>query len=135
MNNPPAIKPRTYRQKARRQYLAVAKQRRPQAKARRKAVGQQLRYLRRNLKHIDTLLAAGASLSVLKAYWYRRLLVIHEVYRQQQQMYQQRQRRVDHLEFLIRRRSSVKWMQGKRIKNRVENRHQTEEYQRSEFAA
>ena len=96
MNNPPAIKPRTYRQKARRQYLAVAKQRRPQARARRKAVGQQLRYLRRNLKHIDTLLAAGASLSVLKAYWYRRLLVIHEVYRQQQQMYQQRQRRVDH---------------------------------------
>ncbi|MEM9819238.1 MAG: IS5 family transposase, partial [Cyanobacteria bacterium P01_D01_bin.6] len=96
MATPPAKKPRTYRQKARRTYLTVAKQRRPSARVRRKAVGQQLRYLRRNLKHIDTLLATGASLSDLTPYWYRRLLVIHEVYRQQWQMYQQRQRRIDH---------------------------------------
>ena len=93
---PLAKKPRTYRQQARRAYLAVAKQRRVTAKVRRKAVGQQLRYLRRNLKHIDDLLAAGASLSCLKPYWYRRLLVIHEVYRQQWQMYEQRQHRIDH---------------------------------------
>jgi hypothetical protein len=96
MATPPAKKPRTYRQKARQAYLTVAKQRRPSARLRRKAVGQQLRYLRRNLKHIDALLAAGASLSCLPPYWYRRLLVIHELYRQQWQMYQQRQRRIDH---------------------------------------
>jgi len=63
---------------------------------RRKAVGQQLRYLRRHLKPIDVLLAPGACLSDLKPYWYRRLLVIHGVLRQQWQMYQQRQRRMDH---------------------------------------
>lgn len=96
MATPPAQKPRTYRQKARRAYLKVAKQRRPKAKVRRKAIGQQLRYLRRNLKHIDDVLAAGASLSSLKPYWYRRLLVIHEVYRQQWQMYTQRQPRIEH---------------------------------------
>ena len=96
MARPPAKKPRTYRQKARRAYLKVAKQRRPSARVRRKAVGQQLRYLRRNLKHIDELLMAGASLSSLTPYWYRRLLVIHEVYRQQWQMYQQRQHRIEH---------------------------------------
>lgn len=96
MATPPPKKPRTYRQKARQAYLTVAKQRRPSARVRRKAVGQQLRYLRRNLKHIDRLLAAGAHLSELTPYWYRRLLVIHEVFRQQWQMYQQRQRRIDH---------------------------------------
>ena len=96
MATPPAKKPRTYRQQARQAYLSVAKQRRPSARIRRKAVGQQLRYLRRNLKHIDDLLAAGARLCELKPYWYRRLLVIHEVFRQQWQMYQQRQRRIEH---------------------------------------
>ena len=96
MATPPAKKPRTYRQKARQAYLSVAKQRRPSARGRRKAVGQQLRYLRRNLNHIDGLLATGARLSDLQPYWYRRLLVIHEVFRQQWQMYQQRQRRIDH---------------------------------------
>lgn len=96
MATPPAKKPRTYRQQARQAYLKVAKQRRPSARGRRKAVGQQLRYLRRNLNHIDGLLATGASLSDLKPYWYRRLLVIHEVFRQQWQMYEQRQRRIDH---------------------------------------
>lgn len=96
MATPPAKKPRTYRQNARRAYLQVAKQRRPSARVRRKAVGQQLRYLRRNLKHIDELIEAGARLSCLSSYWYRRLLVIHEVYRQQWQMYQHRQHRIEH---------------------------------------
>ena len=50
-------KPRTYRVQARRAYLAMAKQRRPSGKARRRGIKQQLQYLRRNLKHIHTLLA------------------------------------------------------------------------------
>lgn len=70
MAAPPAKKPRTYRQQARRAYLKVAKQRRPTARKRRKAVGQQLRYLRRNLNHIDQLVARGACLSTLSAYWF-----------------------------------------------------------------
>lgn len=90
-----AQKPRTYRRKARHQYLHIAKQRQVKSKARRKAVGQQLRYLRRNLAHIDTLVAAGASLAQLDPQLYRKLLVISEVVRQQQWMYQQHQHRID----------------------------------------
>lgn len=91
-----AQKPRTYRNKARQQYLQVAKQRRVDRKALRKAIGQQLRYVRRNLEHIDRLVAAGACLSELDTQQYRKLLVISELFRQQQWMYQQRQHRVDH---------------------------------------
>lgn len=89
-------KPRTYRRQARRAYLAIAKQRRVGAKQLRKAVGQQLRYVQRNLKHIDRLIAAGASLAQLSKGQYRTLLVISELFRQQQQMYQSRTRRIDH---------------------------------------
>lgn len=88
-------KPRTYRRKARQQYLPIAKQRRVKPKMLRKAVGQQLRYLRRNLTHIDALIAAGASLAQLDKQLQRKLLVISELFRQQQWMYQQRQRRID----------------------------------------
>lgn len=89
-------KPRTYRNKARQQYLQVAKQRQVQRKTLRKAIGQQLRYVQRNLGNIDHLVAAGACLSKLDNHLYRKLLVISELFRQQQQMYQQRQHRVDH---------------------------------------
>ena len=88
-------KPRTYRQQARKEYLKVAKQRRLTSKQRRKAIRKQLGYLRRNLAHIDALLATGASLSHLTPQCYRTLLVVSEVYRQQQLMYQTRSRRVD----------------------------------------
>jgi hypothetical protein len=80
-------KPRTYRRQARQQYLHIAKQRQVKSKARRKAIGQQLRYLRRNLNHIDTLIVAGASLARLDQQLQRKLLVISELFRQQQWMY------------------------------------------------
>jgi transposase, IS5 family len=75
--------------------LHIAKQRQVKHKALRKAVGQQLRYVRRNLAHIDALIATGASLTQLDKQLYRQLLVISELFRQQQRMYQQRQRRID----------------------------------------
>ncbi len=88
-------KPRTYRQRARKDYLAISKQRRPRHKKRRKAIGKQLGYLRRNLRHIDTLVTTGASLSELTPQSYRMLLVVHELVRQQQSMYDSRSRRID----------------------------------------
>lgn len=88
-------KPRTYRRKARQQYLHIAKQRQVKRKTLRKAVGQQLRYLRRNLAHIDTLVAAGATLTQLDKQLYRKLLVISELFRQQQWMYHHRQHRIE----------------------------------------
>lgn len=53
-------KPRTYREQAGREYLKVVKQRKASQKVIRKAIGKQLGYLRRNLEHIDQLIAAGA---------------------------------------------------------------------------
>lgn len=88
-------KPRTYRKVARRAYLSVAKKRRPTAKERRKGVRQQLNYLGRNLRHIEALIAAGASLCQLSRRQYRLLLIITEVYRQQVQMYQSKSHRID----------------------------------------
>ncbi len=74
-------KPRTYRQKARKACLAVAKRRR-------RAIKQQLQYLRRNLGHIERLLECwpeGAKLPLpgwlLHRYW-----VIPYVYAQQWEM-------------------------------------------------
>ena len=88
-------KPRTYRREARTAYLQIAKQRQPNSKKIRKAMRQQLGYVRRNLAHIDTLIAAGAKLSELKKNLYRNLLVVSEVYRQQQLMYEQGCHRID----------------------------------------
>ena len=88
-------KPRTYRQKARQNYLNVSKKRRLSAKQRRKAIRKQLGYVGRNLSHIEQLIKAGASLSVLTRYRYRTLLVVSELFRQQQWMYQHRTQRID----------------------------------------
>jgi hypothetical protein len=90
-------KPRTYRQKARKAYLSVAKQRRPSARVRRWGIKQQLQYLRRNLKHIEQLLTCfpeGRQLPLpnwlLHRYW-----VIQHLYEQQREMYEARKRRCD----------------------------------------
>ena len=87
-------KPRTYRIKARKSYLAVAKSKKVSAGKLRKALRSQLGYLRRNLKSIGKL-SRFVDLTVLSKKQYRDLLVISEVYRQQQLMYDQRSRRID----------------------------------------
>lgn len=89
-------KPRTYRRKARKAYLTAAKARRLSLAKRRKAVGQQLRFLRRDLRHIDALLTHDeVTLALLSSRQYRQLLVIQDVARQQQEMFDQRSCRVD----------------------------------------
>lgn len=88
-------KPRTYRNQARKEYLHIAKQRKVRSKTMRKEIRKQLGYVKRNLAHIDALIEMGASLSKLEHQLYRKLLVISEVFRQQQWMYQQRQKRID----------------------------------------
>ncbi len=50
------IKPRTYRRKARKEYLGMAKKKNKSRKVIRKGVKQQLQYVRRNLKTVDKLL-------------------------------------------------------------------------------
>ena len=82
-------KPRTYRRKARKNYLAVAKQKKPGYKKIRKAIGKQLCYLKRNLKYLDTMASEGLLVCLSKRQ-YRNLLVIKELYRQQRLMYDER---------------------------------------------
>jgi len=76
-------KPRTHRKQARRQFLAVAKKKRPRINKIRKAIKQQLGHLKRNLASIDALTACGASLLAAGRYAYQKLLVVSELVRQQ----------------------------------------------------
>lgn len=85
-------KSRTYRKKARESYLAFMKQRKPKPAVIRKMRGKLLRYVRRDLKIIDTL-ADRNGLELLSRWQYRNLLVIHELYRQQLEMHEHRQYR------------------------------------------
>lgn len=86
-------RPRTYRQKARKDYLAVAKQKKPGRKKIRRAIGKQLNYLRRNLKQIEKMIAEGLPRCLDKRL-YRLLLVANEVYRQQRLMYESQTHKV-----------------------------------------
>jgi hypothetical protein len=79
-------KPRTYRCKARKDYLAVAKQKSPGYRKIRKAIGKQLCYLRRNLQNIDIMASQGLLIHLSKRQ-YLNLLVIKELFRQQQLMF------------------------------------------------
>ena len=88
-------KPKTYRKKARLNYLKVAKQRKPRTKARKKVIKQQLQYIQRNLGHIEKLLNQGSSLSYLSKLEYKKFLVATEVYRQQLWMYEQKTNRIE----------------------------------------
>jgi hypothetical protein len=84
-----AKKPRTYRNRARKEYLEIAKMRKKGAKRIRKTMRRQLGYLERNLKTIGEL-SKRVSLESLSAKQYRDLLVIGEVQRQQKQMFEHR---------------------------------------------
>lgn len=87
-------KPRTYRQKARREYLRFERKKKHTAREIRKAVGKQLRYVKRDLKIIASL-THKSPLTLLEPRQYRNLLVIQELYRQQQEMYTERKHQVD----------------------------------------
>jgi IS5 family transposase len=86
-------KPRTYRKIARKEYLQTAQKRSPQRKTIRKAVGKQLRYLRRNLQSIDQLLDKR-QVFPLDHKGQKYLMVINTLYQQQMEMYQEKKHRV-----------------------------------------
>jgi hypothetical protein len=88
------MKPRTYRIKARKAFLAVAKSKKVQKTKLRKAIRSQLGFIRRNLKSIEKL-SEVVPLTVLSKRQYRDLLVISELYRQQQWMYDHCSKRID----------------------------------------
>lgn len=89
-------KPRTYRRQARKAYLSISKKKNKTKNEIRKAVGKQLRYLRRDIKHIHMLLDKfeGKSFPLSKRdqkiFW-----VIQLLYSQQEEMYRQKKHSVE----------------------------------------
>jgi transposase, IS5 family len=82
-------KPRTYRKSARKEYLQTAQKKSPQTKTIRKAVGRQLRYLKRNLKSLDKMLDRRTVFPLgRKDQQY--LMVIHTLFQQQMNMFLER---------------------------------------------
>jgi len=92
LHKPGEEKPRTYRQKARKDYLNFAKGRKKTGKQIRKAQGQQLRYIRRDMEIVEEYLRAGRE---LPRAWAERLETIKTLYEQQLSMFQNRTHRVD----------------------------------------
>jgi hypothetical protein len=86
-------KPRTYRKKARKNYLEIAQKKSKTHSDIRKGTGKQLRYLHRNIKHIDKLLDKYEIIPLNK-YLYKYLLVIGTFYDQQNEMYEERKHKV-----------------------------------------
>ena len=87
-------KPRTYRKKARKDFLTVAKSKRLSKSKRRKSIRKQIGYVARNLKTINRL-SNDSSLSLLDRRLYKNLLVINELLCQQKWMHEQHENRVN----------------------------------------
>jgi hypothetical protein len=87
-------KPRTYRRQARKNFLAAAKSKRLSKGKKRKAIRKQLGYLKRNLKSIKTFSKEKNSLVRLEKMQYKNLLVISEVFRQQEWMFENRENKI-----------------------------------------
>lgn len=88
-------KPRTYREKARTTYLYTAQKKSKTGKIIRKGVGQQLRYLKRNIGHINKLLDKYHGIPLKEKelkYWY----VIQTLYSQQEEMFRENTKTVLH---------------------------------------
>jgi hypothetical protein len=86
-------KPRTYRNRARQDYLSFVKKRRKSKKEIRKAIRKQLGYVKRDLMHGDRMLEKTGD-SMLAQRQLRWLETIRTLYRQQEEMYRTRTHRV-----------------------------------------
>lgn len=85
---------RTHRKQARQQFLAVAKKKRPGINKIRKAIKQQLAYLRHNLKSIEALASCGGFLLAAGSPISQKLLVVSELVRQQTILYHSESRSI-----------------------------------------
>lgn len=86
-------KPRIYRIEARKKYLNVAKKKKKTFKVIRKALGQQLNYVRRDLKELELLLKEYNDTAwIFTKHDLKYVQVINELYRQQREMYETKTR-------------------------------------------
>jgi hypothetical protein len=89
------VKPRTYRQKARKDYLKTAQKKTKTKKEIHKAIRRQLAYLKRNIRHINTLLDQYETIP-LNRHNYKDLLVIQTLYDQQLEMFVKNTHSIEH---------------------------------------
>jgi len=87
------VKPRTYRKKARKAYLQVEKKKKVTTREIRRAIGKQLRYIKRDLNTIERM--AQNSQACLSPRQQKELEVIKELFRQQKAMYDNRIHKID----------------------------------------
>src|SRR5665647_1121705 len=85
-------KPRTYKNRARKEYLRFARNRKPTIKVIRKAIKKQLGYVRRDLAIAERLLEVGGRLTEKQQ---NRLVTIKKVYAQQDEMYREKKHKVE----------------------------------------
>jgi IS5 family transposase len=116
-------KPRTYRKKARRDYLNVAQNRNPSRKTIRKAIGKQLGYLKRNINHIHSMLNSFENFP-LKGKLQRQFWVVQTLNDQQREMHTERKHSVNdrivsihqpHVRPIVRGKSSAKVEFGSKL--------------------
>lgn len=86
-------KPRIYRNLARRDWLRFARDRKPTHKKVRKAICQQLGYIRRDLEHLEGI--QGRHPDVTTAKQLERLTVVRAMYEQHKEVFEKRTRRVE----------------------------------------
>ena len=93
----PAVKPRTYRKVARQRYLSVAKKKKKTTIEIRKAIRYLLNALSRNLKSIDKMLDEfEPGKFPFNKKQQKTLMVLHTLYEQQKEMYDQKKNTVKH---------------------------------------
>jgi hypothetical protein len=80
------VKPRTYRQKAHKDHLNIARKKKRSMKEIRKAIGKQLHYIRRDFGIIDTILATGKNLTPTQE---KTIEILKTLYEQQLTMHEQ----------------------------------------------
>ena len=85
------VKPRMYRKVARKKYLQLAKAKKPGNKKIRKAIKQQLQFVRRDFGYLEKYLEMGL---ILNQKQLERLSVIQKLYEQQLQMYESKTHQV-----------------------------------------
>lgn len=89
-------KPRTYREKAKRQYNSFSKSRKKSRKSIRQTIRRQLGYLKRDLSIIDRIAEKHPDYAEYLPKWQReRLPVVRLLYSQQQEMYSSKTHRVE----------------------------------------
>lgn len=125
-----AKRPRTYRQKARKAYLNLSKQKSPRKNQLRKGIKQQLQYCKRNLRHVERMLnGRSADEDLLSNRHVRLLETLRTLVTQQESMYKTKRHQIpdrivslyqDHVRPIVRGKAGAKVEFGAKVAISIE---------------